>query len=497
MDAEDKLVKSMKGALLSINLDDTQAFLKLVPAELEGQLLTAEQVYNFMAESGIVYGIKHDVIKNILANPVSGEKVAIAEGEPSTPGGDAEIEYLFNTSNRRAPTINESGIINYKDLNFIQSAKAGQVLARKTPPLRGTPGKSIFGKEIPAKPGRDRAIGRGANTELSSDGLTLTSTIEGTISFKSNIVSIQPTQSIPGSVDAGTGNINCLGSLKIQKNICSEFKVAVGDDLEVGGNVEDAIIDAGGNVLIKGGFFGGGKGVITAKGDVTVRYVEQQKIRADGTVYVGGVVLNCDIYAGDSVVVQGKSSKIAGGNVAAKRLVRVATLGNDAGVLTHVHVAYDMKTVERLREVTRELERLTGDEKRVKDAMVVLYRLEMNGKLPSDKKEVLQRFKQFTKELPAQREALQKEHDVLRISMQELSDARVVVEERIHAGSVIHFGAVYKEINEDVTGGYVFEKTGDSITRSPLNQERERQFEEQMKRTRQAQSAKTEAPALT
>jgi hypothetical protein len=494
VETDEKYVKSIKGVMLSVSTNDLQAFLKLVAAELEGQTLSVGQLRGLLVDAGVIYGAKQNVLEQLVASPVYGERILVAEGEPSLAGIDASIEYLFNTSATREPTVDAHGHIDYKDLNFIQSAKAGQVLARKTPALAGAPGKSVLGKEIAPKLGRDRALGRGANTELSADGLTLTAAMEGTIAFKSNVISIQSMQNIPGSIDASTGNVDCLGSLKINKDIAGEYRVTVGGDLEVGGNVEDAIIEVGGNVIIRGGFFGGGKGTIKAGGDVTIKYAEKQKIRAEGTVYIGGEVLSCDIYAGDAVIVQGKTGRIVGGNVAAKHLVRVSTLGSDAAVPTHVHVAYDMKTVERFRAVTKELERLANDEKRVKEAMVVMFRLELSGKLPADKKEILQRFKQFTKELPAQRDVLQMEQSDLKQQMQELSGARVVVEETIYAGTVIHFGPVYKEINEDISGAFVFEKTGDSIIRAQLSPERERAMAEQFKKSRQTQAGRVEAP---
>jgi uncharacterized protein (DUF342 family) len=129
--------------------------------------------------------------------------------------------------------------------------------------------------------------------------------------------------------------------------------------------------------------------------------------------------------------------------------VRVARFGNEASVVTHVH-RYDMKLMERLREVTKELERLGADEKRVKDALVSLYRLEMNGKLPPDKKEVLLRFKDFMTQLPPQKDALKAEFEQLKQKLQELAGARVIAEESVYAGTVVHFGPVYKEILEDI-----------------------------------------------
>lgn len=97
---------------------------------------------------------------------------------------------------------------------------------------------------------------------------------------------------------------------------------------------------------------------------MTVKFLENQKVRSDGTVYVGGEVLNCDVYADEAVLVQGKSGRIAGGSVAAKYAIRCAYLGNDASVPTHARVAYDIRTFEALRETILELERLAADEKK-------------------------------------------------------------------------------------------------------------------------------------
>ena len=486
---DEKFLKSTKGIMLSTNGDGTEAYFKLVAVEIGNEPLTFERLHGLLTDAGVCFGLNDEAINQLAANPVFGEYVHIASGESPNPGKDAQLEYLFDTVAKREPKVDAQGRIDYKDLNFIQSAKAGQVLVRKTPPEPGTPGKSVLGKDIAPRAGRDRPIARGANTHLAPDGLTLMASIDGTIMFKGGSVSVQPSQNIPGSVDSSTGNINCVGSVKVYQNICSEFKVVVNGDLEVGGNIEDALIEVTGNVLVRGGFFGSGKGVMVAGGDVTLKYAENQKIRAGGTIYVGGEVLNCDLYAGDAVVVQGRVGRIAGGNVAAKHLIRVASFGNEASVVTHVHVAYDMKLMERLREVTKEIERLGSDEKRVKDALVGLYRLEMNGKLPADKKEVLLRFKDFMTQLPPQKDALKTEFEQLKQKLQELSGARVIAEEAVFAGTVIHFGPVYKEIIEDFLNGAVFEKGGEAITRTTFDAERERRLEEQWQKTRKDATA--------
>jgi uncharacterized protein len=492
---DEKYLKSIKGVMLSTNGDGTEAYFKLVAAELANEPLTLERLLGLLADAGVNFGIMKDAIEGLIENPIIGEQVLIAKGTPPTPGKDAQLEFLFDTVAKREPKVDAQGRIDYKNLSYLQSAQAGQVLVRKTPPEPGVPGKSVLGKDIVPKSGRDRAIVRGANTHTAPDGLTLMASIDGTIIFKGGSVSVQPSQSIPGSVDSSTGNITCQGSLKVIKNVCSEFKIVASGDLEVGGNIEDATLEIGGNVLVRGGFFGSGKGTIVAGGDVTIKYAENQKIRAGGSVYVGGEVMNCDIYAGEMVVVQGKMGRIAGGSVAAKHSVRAAKIGNEASVPTHIHVAFDMKLMDRLRWITKELERLSSDEKRVKGALVALYRLEMNGQLPPDKKEVLLQFKEFMTQLPAQKDSLTNEFEDLKQKMQELSGARVIAEEEVYAGTVVHFGPVYKEVLENMFSGVVFEKTGESITRATYDADRERRLEEQWKKNRKeaAPASKPEA----
>ncbi len=493
MSSDIKHLKAPKGINLTTNGDGTRVQLQVIAAEIEGTAPTSEDIRKLLADNNVIFGIDDEAIARALSAEDGSESVEIAVGTPPEGGEDAKIELLFEVQNNKEPSVDERGKIDYKNLNFIQNARAGQILARKTPATPGTPGKSVFGTIVAAKPGRDRQLGKGTNTEIGPDELTLAATIDGTIAYKFNTINIHPNENIPSSVDTRTGNIDCVGSIKIGKDISSDFKVVAGHDIEVNGNVEDAVVQAGGSVMIHGGYFGGGKGRLIAGCDVTVKYVENQKVRAGGSIFVGGEALNADIYADDSVFVQGKPGSIIGGSVAAKNLVRAVVIGNDASVPTHIHVAYDMQTVDRLREVGHELERLQSDEKRIKDALVFLYKLEMNGKLPADKKEALEQFKTFIKDMPNLIGDLKAEQEQLRAKLLELTEARVIVESKAFAGTVLHFGTIYKELLEDVQGPVVFEKTGDTISKSVLDSNYERLLEEEKKRRKRDQSQPTES----
>ncbi len=489
-----KYLKTPNGLILTVNGDGTVAQLQVLSTASEEQPPTLDSIKKVLAENGIVFGIDEDAIAEALTNPGNIEPFIIARGISAEAGVDAQVELLFEVLSRAEPSVDARGRIDYKNLHFIQNARAGQILARKTPATPGTPGKSVFGLPLAPRPGRDRQLGKGMSTEISQDGLALAATIDGTIAFKFNTISVHPDENIPSSVDTKTGNIDCVGSLKIGGDISSDFTVIAGHNIEVSGNVADAVVQAGGSVLIHGGYFGAGKGKLIAGGDVTLKYVENQKIRAGGNIMIGGEALNVDVYADDAVYVQGKPGSIIGGHVAAKNLVRAVQIGNEASVPTHVHVGYDIKTVDRLREVGHELERLQTDEKRIKGAMVFLYKLEMNGKLPADKKEALDQFKVFIEDMPNLMNELKQEQEQLRGKLQQMTEARIVVEGKAYAGAVLHFGPIYKELLEDVKGPVVFEKTGDTITKAVLDSNYERILEDDKKRHKREQAPLVGAP---
>jgi len=194
-------------------------------------------------------------------------------------------------------------------------------------------------------------------------------------------------------------------------------------------------------------------------------------------------------------VLQGRAGKILGGKVIAKYMVRTGSIGNEAGVPTHVHVGLDLSLAKRIKEIDDEMARLTDDQKRVKEALVQLYQLEMTNQLSDDKKAALEKLKTFNSGLPQQVKELETEHKELTEQLAELVDARIIVEDTIHTGSVIHFGPVYKEILETIEGGCVFEQYSGSIIRSEFNPEKEKKREmEQEKKAQEKQTQEQPQP---
>jgi uncharacterized protein (DUF342 family) len=464
------IARCEKGFAVTLSDDKLTAFLYLDAAELGGRAIAPEDIIRNLKSAGVFYGLDEKVINDIADQKLLDKKHVVARGLPPESGKAATFELCFELDRKIAPKEGTDGRIDYRDMDFLQNAEPGQVLIKKIPATKGKPGKTVTNEEIPARPGKDKKIPKGVNTELSADGMTLSAVKAGTIVYSGSVASVQPVTTISGSVDLSTGNINCKGSLKVLKDIKSDFRVDVDGDLEVTGNVEDAEIHCKGNVIIKGGFIGRGDGVINALGDVTVKYVVNQKINCGGDITIGGEVVNAHIHARDKIEMIGSKAKVVGGVLTARRLIKATTIGADAGTRTVLKVAYDANLMQQAHALAAEVERLNNDGKRVKQAMVDLYKLKMTNKLPPAKEGVLKKLEEFKKSLPTQLEELALQQKDIDKKLAEFKSAKVIAEKDAFPGVQVHIGRQYKEV-ESVRGPMIFEVVGDSVVAASFDKQ--------------------------
>jgi hypothetical protein len=183
---------------------------------------------------------------------------------------------------------------------------------------------------------------------------------------------------------------------------------------------------------------------------VIIKYAEGQRIKVGRDLIVGGELISCHVVAKERVRVKGRRGKIIGGEINAGKEIRASILGSPAGTTTVLTVAYDEGLMKSYHEIVHEIERLEADGKRVKETLYNLYKLQIDGKLPPDKQQVLKKLEKFRDDLPQALEALNRKKDVVLEKMKELQDACIMADDTIHPGVQVHFGVVYREITEEV-----------------------------------------------
>lgn len=302
-----------------------------------------------LTTNGVVAGIQTDALLRLSQFP-SDEAVLVAKGVPAEHGEAARIEYYFRAGAQKAgqPLEMADGRVDYRELGYIENVTKGQVLATKIPATLGVPGQNVLGEELPAKNGKDVPLRAGQNAMLAEDEMSVIALIDGQPKVDGSRISVQPIIVVAGDVDFSTGNINFQGSVKINGNVLPGFIIKATQDVEVGGMMEGATIEAGGKVSVKGGVRQ--HSVITAHGDVTVRFVDSESsITTRANLMVVESAMHSTLTAGLAIKV---GKKLIGGAAQAGEFISGEQLGAPGGTQTVLDVRAGRQTtvIEQLQK---------------------------------------------------------------------------------------------------------------------------------------------------
>lgn len=321
---------------IRISADNMTAYLN-VHTFSETQRVTFEKVSEMLELSNIVYGLQTNDIKNFCKNRLYHSEIVAAIGTPPTPGIDAHIEYLFHIDDSINLKEDEAGKVDFRELNVIQSVKAGDVLCRLHPAKHGTHGTNVHGDIIIGSEGIELEIKSGENVTLSADKLVLTANIDGCVEYKNGSVSVSDLFTVRGDVSSAVGNLNCLGSILINGDVREGFTVKSAKNIVIKGMVEGAHIIAGGDVTISSGMNGMNFGTIEAGGNIVSKYFENATITAENSIY-SDVIINCTCHAKQSVVLKGGKGSLIGGNCTAGKSVYASFIGARTNVPTNITI---------------------------------------------------------------------------------------------------------------------------------------------------------------
>lgn len=352
-----------------------------------GLTLTVEQVIEDILAKGIAYGLDKAMVAEMVAQGRFEEPTVVARGVTPVEGRDAWVEYTFDIVQRRArPTMNEDGTANMRELNLIESVPIGTVLARKTPPTQGVAGKNLRGQDVPVRDGKDVLFAPGRGTDYNPNNPNeIVAAQAGQPKLAGGRVTILPLLEIKGDVDFGSGNVSFLGDVRIHGNVLTGFSVKASGDVEIGGVVESASVEAGGNIMIKAGVVGQGQAVIHCKQNLSARYLDSAKVFVDQEVNIEESVLNCELNALGTVKVMGKKGAIIGGVTRAARVVQVRQLGGPVGTNTRVEVGGSPKIFKELEEMDRLTKDIARRREEIEKTVAVLKKQkERDGELSFD-----------------------------------------------------------------------------------------------------------------
>ncbi|MFC1561863.1 flagellar assembly protein A [candidate division KSB1 bacterium] len=355
---------------LEISEDAMKAWVT-IPKPDENNGVEKGDLVDFLKQKKIEFGVKEDELDRIFNEKLYDKKILIAQGKPVEHGKDGQLRHFFDITIE--PKLDEKGNVDHKELNLIQSVKKGDRLVEVLPPTKGEEGKTVTNEAIPANPGKEIARPSGNNASPDpSNPAVLIADIDGQVVRKGNAIEVTPLLIIKNDVDYSTGNIDFIGSVFINGDVKAGFSVKAKLDVEVNGYVEDAFIEAGGDVMLKTGFGGKGDGKIIAHGKIVAKFCENQTILCDNDMIFCEYLMHCHVETKGKLLVTESKGLIVGGEVYADKGFEAKIVGNKNYVPTKIFICHNKNLLEQRSEKEADLNKAKNDRKKIEKARQLL-----------------------------------------------------------------------------------------------------------------------------
>ena len=403
--SDKKAIPIPESLKIKISNDKMTVTGRFYPFSSAGSACTMEDIKSELAFHGIKNGIDENEISRFLHDKHYCTDYILARGLEPTSGEDASIEYFFNTNPNLKPKLNDDGTVDFFSLSAISQVKEGQILATLTREVPGEPGFNVVGDVLPPREVRKLTLKFGRNIEMTEDGLSIKSLVNGHASLVDDKVFVADVYEV-SDVDTSTGNIDYNGNVCVLGNVKAGFVLKAQGDVEIRGVVEGALIDATGNVSIARGMNGMGKGAIIAGGNVVAKFLENTTVNAEGYVHAEAI-LHSKVSCKGDVDVTGKKGFITGGIVRSEGIVSAKTIGSTMGVDTEIEVGIDPTIKLRANSLNQQVM-----QKRNRYGQVEQVVLTITKKIKTGTQLTAEQIKYF-KELSTEYQSLKQEiHDI-------------------------------------------------------------------------------------
>ncbi len=329
-----------------LSQDELEAYLLLPPLEAD-DAYTKEEVMEALDAKRVKVGIDENKIERMIAERCYGREELVATGEPAVDGVDGFYQYNFNCEVDKRPKIRPDGTVDYWSIHAIEVVDEGQVIAVYQEPVEGKNGLAVTGKVLMAKRGRPLPPLTGKGFQRSEDNRLYTASLTGKIESNGSRIQILPVYEIYGNVDLTTGNVDFRGDVVVHGNVVSGTSIKATNSVTIDGTAEACSIEAGKDIILRGGFLGGYRGSLKSGGNIYAKFMEYAKVEAEGCVEADSA-LNCNITCKDKVYMKGKKSTVIGGNIYGACGVEANCLGNEKEHKTEVKAGI---LTETLREI--------------------------------------------------------------------------------------------------------------------------------------------------
>ena len=437
---------------VEVTKDEMTGSIVVSPPSMSGSEASFDMIKRAILQQGIVEAcIEEDKIKEFVDTPVYDVPFEVAKAIMPVDGHDAYISYNFETDPKKLRAqVDEEGNVDYKKLNNIQNVIADQPLAQKIPAQRGKGGKTLFGRYLEAKNGKDIQIQLGANVKLDRDGVTIKAEIDGEVMLVNGKVTVEPIKYLD-AVNVKTGDVKFVGTVVIKGNVQEGYKVEA-TNIEVNGIVDKSRLEATGNIIVRQGIFGKGEGFIKAGKSLWAKFINDTTVEVEENVIVSDSIVNSTVTAMKNIVLRGKKAQIIGGHLMATEEICARKVSSPGGgTETILEVGVHPRAKKRLEELQNQQAKSTKEYENCDlDIQTLEQQKKLRKKLPQEKEEKLKTLKERCEQISEELEVMTDEINKIQEHLRDLKAiGKVKVEGDVYAGVKIYIRDVLDEVKID------------------------------------------------
>ncbi|MBR4323580.1 FapA family protein [Treponema sp.] len=449
--------------VIDISSDELKATATINPPALGGADISVEQIKRALTQQGVVAGISDEKIQALVDNPSYNEPVVVAEAVLPVDGKDAYITYNFETDRSKIRAKQAAnGQVDFKELNLIQNVVEGQPLAQKILAEHGKSGKTLYGRYLEAKNGRDIPLPIGKNVKVDKDGRTILAACNGQVLLINDKICVEPIMEVDG-VNIKTGNITFLGTVIVKGAVEDGFNVKASGNIEVSGTVGKCTLESDGDIIVSSGIIGRDEGKIVCGGSLWAKFIQNTTVRVEENIIVTDSIMNSEVSAQKKIILNGKRAQITGGNVFATECVIAKNIGSEGGgTETVISVGFDPRAKKRLEEL---LEMQNNNIKTLDELELNIATLENMKKvrksLPKEKEESLYKLNEQKNEIIAENAQYNDEIENIQARLRQLKNiGKVYVSGTVYSGVKIFVRDEKDEVRADTKNLIFFYENG-------------------------------------
>lgn len=328
----------------------------------------------------------------------------------------------------------------------LRPIESGTNLGKLAPAKAGEPGKDVTGEAIPAPTPKDITLDE--SVKMADDGCTVVADKPGIVDFDRRRLAVLPIQRISGDVGSETGNITTEDDLDISRGVQDNYLVESTRSITIGDSIRSAVVTATGDVVVRMGIIGQGKGKVIAGGRIVCQYGGAANLQADGDIHIDKELVNSTVHTQGRLIMPNGS--ILGGRIHAHRGGEVRALGKNSKDKTVISLGIDPQVFARNVGIGDQIAKKTQALKRAQELLAPMQ-ANMKRLSPQQKEQAM--------EMVLKMGAAQNGIDALiKQREQALKDAAppepavLHVHAAIHAGTTIVFGDLATEFFHDFDG---------------------------------------------